>query len=187
MSQGRPIPPEHFAKFLELLREVPNVTRAARTTGHAPSAFRRYKALDKEFSQAWDEALDESIERMEEEVHRRAISGVDEPLTHQGQFTYQFEYGEDGRILKDEAGHPIFKLDAEGKPVVSSVKKYSDQLAMFLLKAHRPEKYRERSEVNLSNPDGSLTLTDAEKAAKIAAMIALAKSRQIDNDGSDLC
>ena len=156
MSQGRPIPPEHFAKFLELLREVPNVTRAARTTGHAPSAFRRHKALDKEFSQAWDEALDESVERMEEEVHRRAFVGVDEPVFFRG--------NECGTVIK-----------------------HSDQLAMFLLKAHRPEKYRERSEVNLSNPDGSLTLTDAEKAAKIAAMIALAKSRQSDNDGSDLC
>jgi hypothetical protein len=32
--------------------------------------------------------------------------------------------------------------------ITDSYKEYSDTLAMFLLKAHRPDKYRERSDVN---------------------------------------
>ena len=185
MSQGRAISEKSLEDFLTLLREVPNVTRAARTLGHAPSSFRKYKKINKEFSDAWDEALEESIERMEQEVHRRAIDGIDEPLTHQGSFTYQYEFDSTGRVVKDESGIPKLKMDANGQPAIATVKKYSDQLAMFLLKAHRPERYRERSEVNVSNPDGSLTLTESEKAAKLAAIIATAQARQA-NDASDL-
>ena len=185
MSQGRAIPEKSLEDFLTLLREVPNVTRAARTLGHAPSSFRKYKMINKEFSDAWDEALEESIERMEQEVHRRAIDGIDEPLTHQGSFTYQYETDEQGRVVKDADGIPKLKLGKDGQPAITTVKKYSDQLAMFLLKAHRPERYRERSEVNVSNPDGSLTLTESEKAAKLAAIIATAQARQA-NDASDL-
>lgn len=40
---------------------------------------------------------------------------------------------------------------------VGSVRKYSDALTMFLLKAHRPDKYRERSQVD-SNVNGGLQL-----------------------------
>lgn len=39
---------------------------------------------------------------------------------------------------------PVFWQGAE----VGYVKKYSDALTMFLLKAHRPDKYRERSQVD---------------------------------------
>jgi hypothetical protein len=38
-----------------------------------------------------------------------------------------------------------------------SVRKYSDALTMFLLKAHRPDKYRERSQVD-SNVSGDFKL-----------------------------
>ena len=39
--------------------------------------------------------------------------------------------------------------------IVGHVNEYSDTLAIFLMKAHRPEKYRERSEVKT---DGNLTI-----------------------------
>jgi hypothetical protein len=40
---------------------------------------------------------------------------------------------------------------------VGYVKKYSDALTMFLLKAHRPDKYRERSQVD-QNVSGGMQL-----------------------------
>lgn len=43
------------------------------------------------------------------------------------------------------------------------VKKYSDTLAMFMLKAHRPEKYRERHDVNVT---GELTLAEKLRKAR---------------------
>lgn len=127
MSQGRPIPPEHFEQFLALLREMPNVTRAARTLGHAPRSFRNYRERDPDFAEAWDAALEEGIENCEAELHRRAFEGTDKPITHQGVIT-------------------------------GSYKEYSDTLAMFLLKAHRPEKYRERQDISHT---GAMSLTVA--------------------------
>lgn len=43
----------------------------------------------------------------------------------------------------DGAAEPVYHL---GK-AVGETRKYSDTLAIFLLKAHRPDKYRERAEV----------------------------------------
>jgi hypothetical protein len=53
--------------------------------------------------------------------------------------------------LEDEAHRRAFEGAGEtiyhlGK-AVGETKKYSDTLAIFLLKAHRPERYRERAEV----------------------------------------
>lgn len=144
MSQGRQIPAEHLLRFLEHLREVPNVTRAARLLGHAPGTLRKYRKLDPSFAQEWDEALEDGIEALEAEVHRRAFEGIDKPVTFQGVIT-------------------------------DSYKEYSDTLAMFLLKAHRPDKYRERSDVNHTVDVG------------IAERLAQGRARMSrPDDGSDL-
>jgi len=62
--------------------------------------------------------------------------------------------------LEDEAHRRAFNGTREpiyhlGK-AVGAVKKYSDTLAIFLLKAHNPEKYRERHDVAVK---GGLALT----------------------------
>lgn len=71
---------------------------------------------DADFAAAWDIALEDAADMMEEEVHRRAVEGVLRPV-------YQ------------------------GGKKVGSVREYSDTLLIFRLKAVRPEKYRERTEV----------------------------------------
>lgn len=48
-----------------------------------------------------------------------------------------------------------------------------------------PKKYGEKIQQEISNPDGSLTLTSDEKAAKLADIMSRAKSRKLDG-GSDL-
>lgn len=48
---------------------------------------------------------------------------------------------------------PVFYQGME----VGSVRKYSDGLTMFLLKAHRPDKYRDRSQID-SNISGGMQL-----------------------------
>ena len=95
------------------------------------------------------------ISALEDEAHRRAFEGVPEPVFHQGV----------------ECG---------------SVRKYSDTLAIFLLKAHRPEKYRENSRMELTGANGGpLQISNTERAAKIAAILAAAQAR-MDGDVSDL-
>jgi len=53
---------------------------------------------------------------------------------------------EDEAVRRAHEGvdEPVFYKGA----IVGQVKKYSDTLLIFLLKAHEPEKYREKSEIN---------------------------------------
>lgn len=55
-------------------------------------------------------------------------------------------------LLEHEAHRRAFKGTERGVyhkgELIDTVQEYSDTLAMFLLKSHRPEKYRERSQVD---------------------------------------
>lgn len=141
----RPITEAEREAFIAHLREMPNVTRAARLVGRTRNGFHNYRKIDPEFDKAWVDAIDEGIESLEAEVHRRAFEGVDKPVTFQGVIT-------------------------------DSYKEYSDTLAMFLLKAHRPDKYRERSDVTVT---GDINIADR---------LARARNRTAPpaDDGSDL-
>lgn len=73
-------------------------------------------------------------------------------------------------VLEDEARRRA--IDGVGKPVFhqglqcGTVQEYSDTLAIFLLKGAKPEKYRERQEVNLN---GQIAIADAIVAARTRA------------------
>jgi hypothetical protein len=157
---SKPIAPEVYSRFLEHLREVPNVSHAARAAGITQYLVYKHRKADPVFSAAWDDALDEAIQRAEKVVHDRAFKGVPEPIVHQGQIQYEHERDAHGRVIFDvvetpgvNGGPPTFdrvprlKLDIAGNPIPLVVYKPSDQLAQFLLRAHRPERYRERSEI----------------------------------------
>ena len=107
---------EDLQLFLTALREVPNITRACRVISRTPGYIRDWRKRDPAFDKAVTEALDDGIDSLEAEVHRRAFEGIEKPIVFQG-------------------------------VVTDTYKEFSDGLAQFLLKAHRPEKYRERSEV----------------------------------------
>lgn len=121
-----------------------------------------------EFAVGWDDAMCAGLLALEDEAHRRAFEGVDKPLTHQGQFTYLYEQrtGDDGGPVIDETTQtprmfPV--LDGQGNHRVATMKDYSDTLAIFLLKAHSPDKYRENSKVEIS---GHIELSSAILAAR---------------------
>ena len=137
---------EHLkAAFLDELRESANVTVAARAVGITLGTAYKHRREDALFAERWQEALDEAVDMLEHEAHRRAFHGVDEPVYYQG-------------------------LE------VGAVRKYSDSLTMFLLKAHRPDKYRERSEVK-QELSGGVQLNDTTRAARLTALLQLAQRR----------
>lgn len=103
------------ARFLEALAETANVTLACKACNASRQSAYDRRAADPKFKEQWDVALEIGIAALEDEAHRRAFAGFDEPVFYQGK----------------TCGH---------------VRRYSDTLAIFLLKAHRPEKYRERFE-----------------------------------------
>lgn len=192
--------PEKLTAFCAALAETGIVARACKAVGISRVTAYEWRDNIPEFAAAWDKALAVGITALEDEAHRRGFEGVEEPLVHQGQPTYQYARDAHGRVIFDEVAvadpdgktttirQPRLLLDANGKPLVESVKKYSDTLAIFLLKAHKPEKYRERTNVDVTSSDGALTpVDDTAKAARVAQLMALAAQRkEAQDDFGDL-
>lgn len=120
---------EMCARFIDELRKRGNVTDACRVAGfERRSTAYEWRNADPEFAAQWEEALDEASDLLEKEAWRRAVDGVQEPVI--------------GRVGKDEDG---ILTGPDGKPLY--IRKYSDTLMALLLKAHKPEKYRERQDI----------------------------------------
>lgn len=139
--------------FLAQLRKEPNITRAAYAAGYTRQYAYQLKDADPDFAEAWKEALEESVDLAESEMHRRAYKGTVKP---------------------------VFYLGAR----VGGIREYSDTLAIFLMKAHRPEKYRETVRNEMTGKDGgpiqheNVGLTDEQRADRIAALLDAARARR---------
>lgn len=111
--------------FLKELAQRGIVSDAAEVTGMSRAVFYEWRNADPEFAQQWEQALEIAIERAEREAWRRGVEGIEKPVI--------------GRIERDKDG--IVK-DAEGKEIY--IREYSDGLLTTILKANKPEKYREK-------------------------------------------
>ena len=109
------------AAFLAELTACGNVSDAATAAGVPRRTAYEWRSADATFAAAWDDAIDVAADTMEREAFRRAVEGVEEPVY--------------GRVGKDSDGE------------IGRITKYSDTLLIFLLKGARPEKYRERQQV----------------------------------------
>ena len=110
--------------FLAALRFQPNITLAARAAGLSRQTMYEWAEKDEAFAAEWVAALEEGIDLAEAEMWRRGVEGWDEPVY--------------GRVGKDQDGE------------VGTVRRHSDAMLTLALKAHRPEKYRERTDVQHS-------------------------------------
>lgn len=77
LSQYVQFTPELKDKFLEQLREVPNVTRACRVLGLTRRLVYNHRRDDEEFATAWDEALEQGVENLEAIALERAADKSD--------------------------------------------------------------------------------------------------------------
>ncbi|MFJ1253411.1 terminase [Cupriavidus sp. CuC1] len=168
--------PEKLTAFCAALAETCQVGKACKAVGISRQTAYHWRDEMPDFAAAWDRAMRIGVTALEDEAHRRAFEGIDKPLTHQGQFTYLYRKAKDadGNPLLDEQGNPMMEpvLDEQGNHKVAAVRDYSDTLAIFLLKAHDPEKYRENSKVELSGSLALTEMTDEEIRAEIAALAA---------------
>ena len=98
--------------FLARFQECGRVQPAADAASVCRSALYKERKRNPEFAQAWEDALAIAMGQAEDEVRRRAVEGVLQPV---------FQGGEH----------------------VGNIRKYSDVLLMFMLKAHNPAKYRD--------------------------------------------
>ena len=93
---------ERRAVFLHHLKQGYTITGAARAAGTLQMTAYKARAADPEFKAQWDEALEEGLDRLEDEVVRRAVDGVDEPVFHRGEVV--------GHVRKYSDTLLIFKL-----------------------------------------------------------------------------
>jgi hypothetical protein len=107
-------------RFLEALAETGNVTAAA-AAGISRGGAYDHRQIDEAFAAAWAEAEQVAADKLEAEAWRRAVDGVSEPVISMG------------KLVRDENDQPV------------TIRRYSDNLLALLLRAHRPEKFRERA------------------------------------------
>ena len=179
--------------FLQHLKTSCNMAESCRAVGVTYSAMMSLKARDADFAAACDEALEESYDYLEAEARRRAFHGVEEPVVYQGQLTPLFERNADGSVRVDEdTGHPVQARDSHGNVRYLTVRKYSDGLAQFLLKGYRRKKFGDKQEITGADGGALAVVDDTKKAARLAALMALAQARKAkgqettDDDMSDL-
>lgn len=183
--------PEKLNAFCSVLADTCNVGKACIAVDISRYTAYKWRKAMPDFAEAWDEAMQAGVLALEDEAHRRAFEGIDDPLTHQGHFTYLY------RDKVDENGDPVCDpetgiilrepvLDENGNHAIAAVRKYSDTLAIFLLKAHNPDKYRENSKVELAGSLAITQMSDEELDAEIAAQVAKLKATAPNDDASDL-
>lgn len=72
-------------RFLDALRELGIVSRAAQRVGVSASAVHALRNRSAEFDEAFTESLEYAIDGLEAEAHRRARDGVEEAVYYQGE------------------------------------------------------------------------------------------------------
>jgi hypothetical protein len=126
-KKGAPVPrqrskPDWAERFLGCVAETANIKAACKLVKVGRRTVYHRKKADPVFAQDLAEALEDAADRLEREAWRRAVEGVERPV-----------FGSGGKGV--------------GTVEVGTVREYSDTLLIFLLKAHRPEKFRDRHEV----------------------------------------
>jgi hypothetical protein len=137
------------AAFLAAYSVCGQITKAAKAARIDRDMHYQWLKGDPEYPALFEDARMKAVQALEDEAVRRATEGVFEPNQYQGQFVYPIKgYEKDpetGRFRKDR---PIF-----GKKPLGVMKK-SDRLLEFLLRAGKPEKFRERAAVEVTGADG---------------------------------
>ena len=77
--------------FLNTLRERCNVSESARAAGIGRSTAYEWRDADPSFAAEWDDAEQEAADKLEREAWRRAVDGVDKPVTFQGMITATYK------------------------------------------------------------------------------------------------
>jgi hypothetical protein len=173
---GMKLTPEKLTAFCAALAETCNVGKACAAVSISRWTAYQWRKEIPDFAAAWDDAMKAGVLALEDEAHRRAFDGIEDPLTHQGSFTYLYREAkdEDGETILDDHGAPkmVPVLDEQGNHKVAAVRKYSDTLAIFLLKAHNPDKYRENSKVELAGRLAIGDMSEDEIRAELAGLVA---------------
>src|SRR5438552_9019225 len=80
IQRDQQIQKRHRERFLAALASGSSPTRAAKQAGLGRSTLYEARSKDREFARAWDDAVMEGIDRLEDEALRRATKGGSDRL-----------------------------------------------------------------------------------------------------------
>jgi hypothetical protein len=157
--------------FLEALGELGYVKHAAKVAGIARKTPYNWLKTDPEFVARYKDAIALATESAEDEMRRRALIGVFEPNVFQGRFVYPQEEVEIEPAVLDRRGRVIQPARTEWRDKPGArplgIRRYSDQLLMFWLRAYKPERYRPAASLELSGPEtGPIEIVERLNAAR---------------------
>lgn len=133
--------------FLAAFRQTASVTRAAQCVGIDRALHYRWLQEELGYSKAFQKATEDAAEiqeqratanaqALEDVALERAINGWLEPVIYHGELCFQ--RGPKGGLTK--------------KPLTA--RKFDNTLTLAMLRAHMPEKYRERLSAELTGRNG---------------------------------
>jgi len=123
--------------FLSVYAECGNITQAANAVGVSRRAHYGWLDNNESYREHFADANETATDKLEKEARRRAIEGV-----------RVYKFTRDGQpILR-----PGATLDDPDPYYYERV--YSDKLIELLLRAHRPEKFRDRVSQEVTGPGG---------------------------------
>lgn len=111
---------ETIELFLSTLERTGVVTLSSAAAGQKPNVFYTRRRLDPEFEQRWHLAKSIADKEVINEVRRRAITGHDENVYHQGEIIGKKKVHSDS-LLKMLAQSAATEYRDQGKLVVSSL------------------------------------------------------------------
>lgn len=192
--RGGPLTDEERATaqetFLAAFARTANISQSAKRARVNRATVYEWLAKDELFKAAYEHADADAQDVLRKEAFRRAVVGVNEPLTNGQGLIYEMEVvlGKDGEPALDDRGRPKLR---RGK--IATVKKYSDGLLQAMLKARVPE-YRDKKQVEVSGPNGGpiathttneqvLTINlDGMSIAQLRALRAVLRTGESDGD-----
>jgi hypothetical protein len=136
--------------FIEKLAQGMSVTRAAEESDLGRATVFSWRREDPAFAAAWDDANAQGVDRLEDEARRRARDGYNERTV----------VGRDG--------------------TVSTIRDYSDQLMLALLRAKRPQEY-----VQQTGAPAVVSVTVKTQTEAVQHILSLGLPPPIDLDDSD--
>lgn len=128
-------------RIIAALRDGYPAAWVARQVGISRAELYRWRAEDPEFAQAWEEAIFEGNDLLEDEAWRRGVDGYNE--------------------------RPIFNRKGE---IVATIKDYSDKLLMLLLRVRNPKVFNPKSGDDSKNTPVINNLPSATTLQEATAM-----------------
>lgn len=128
--------------FLAAIRTWPSVTVAARAAGISREAHYRQLERSPQYKAAYEEAYRQGIDSLEDEAVRRAQHGVRRPIMY---------HGKPVMVPTD----PAKRANERTNPKIPLYEtEYSDTLMLALLRAKKPDEYREKLSAELTGKGG---------------------------------